>query len=272
MKAIILAAGFGTRLYPLTKNIPKALLQLGGKTILDHLVEKLELMKAISEVIVVTNGRFYLDFHEWRKRSSYKKPIHLLGDGVFDPEKRFGAVRDLHLALRSGFCGGDDFVVFCGDNYFDFPIGYFLLPCLGHKQNVFVGTYDVKEKAVASGCGVVLTDSHNRIVGFEEKPADPKSTRVSIGVYCFPAAYRLRVYEYLEIEKLNPDRIGDFIAWLSEKEPLYAVDFDGTWFDIGTLDSYELAQRFIAMGNGQAFTEKAGIKTLDREGLNDVHE
>ena len=243
MKAIILAAGFGTRLYPITENTPKALLKLGKKTILDYLVEKLEVVSAVDEIIVVTSGKFYLDFHKWCKNSCYQKPIHIIENCAFVPEKRLGAVRDLDLALRSGYCGSDDFLVFCGDNYFDFPLSHFLLPCLGHPENAFVGTYDVGDPSVASLCGVVLTDDHNLITDFEEKPASPKSTDVCIGVYYFPSKYRMRIYEYLELEKLNPDRIGDFVGWLSKKDSLYAVDFDGAWFDIGSKESLDLARR-----------------------------
>lgn len=212
MKAIILAAGFGTRLYPLTEDTPKTLLKLGSKTILDHLVTKLDPLSGVGEIIVATSGRFYLDFHRWRKTSPYKKPIHIVENHAYVPEKRLGAVKDLDLALRSGQTRTDDFLLFLGDNYFDFPLSHFLLPALGHRSEVFVGVYDVKDESRASECGVVLTDHHNLITDFEEKPAHPKSTRVAIGVYYFPAAYRLRVYEYLEIEKLNPDRIGDFLA------------------------------------------------------------
>ena len=223
MKAIILAAGFGTRLYPLTRNIPKALLKLGDKTILDCLVEKLEKSSSVDETIVITNDRFYEDFIKWQKDSRYKKPIHVLSDRVPTPERSLGAVRDLYLALRSGFCGSDDFLVFCGDNFFDFPLSHFLLPILGHRRSAFVGVYDVKNKAIASEYGVVITDSHNVITSFEEKPANPKSTKVSVGVYYLPGAYRLKVYEYLEIYELNPDKICDFIAWLSKKLPLHAI-------------------------------------------------
>lgn len=242
MKAIILVAGFGTRLYPLTQNTPKALLKLGNKSILDFLVEKLEISKAVTEIILVTNGRFFKEFILWHRDSSYRKRIHILTNFVDAPERRFGAVRDLQLALRSGLCGSDDFLVFCGDNYFDFPLSHFIHPILSYRHLPLVGVYDVKEKSIASECGVVLIDSHNLITNFEEKPKEPKSTKVSIGIYYLPRAYRLKIYEYLEIEKLNPDRIGDFFAWLSKKESLYAVDFDGAWFDIGNKCSYEAAK------------------------------
>ena len=245
MKAIILAAGFGTRLYPMTENTPKALLQLGNKTILDSLVEKLEIVRGVDEIIIVTNGRFYFDFYKWRKRSNYQKSIHIVENKAFVPEKKLGAVRDLELGLRSGYCGSDDFLVFCGDNYFDFPLSHFLLPCLSHPEHAFVGVYDVADPLVASVCGVVKRDEHNLITQFEEKPEAPKSTLVSIGVYYFPNEYRLSLYEYLQIEKLNPDRIGDFIGWLSKKESLYSVEFDGVWFDIGSKESLETARRHL---------------------------
>ncbi|HRK61733.1 MAG TPA: nucleotidyltransferase family protein [Candidatus Omnitrophota bacterium] len=245
MKAIILAAGFGTRLYPLTENTPKALLKVGNKSILDYLIEKLDAISIIDEIIIVSNSRFYIDFSVWLNEAKYKKQIHLIENGVFEPRKSLGAIGDLNFALRSGFCGSDDFMVFCGDNLFDFPLSHFLLPCLGHRDDVFVGIYDVKDPDLASECGVVTTDSHNVITSFIEKPRRPKSTKVAIGVYYFPGPYRLRVYEYLFIDELNPDRIGDFIAWLTKKQPLNAVDFDGVWFDIGTIQSYELAQKIF---------------------------
>jgi glucose-1-phosphate thymidylyltransferase len=243
MKAIILAAGFGTRLYPLTKSIPKALLELGDKTILDHLVSKLDRFPVIDRITIVSNGRFYVDFLEWRKNSNYETPIRIVQNEVFDPDKRLGAVRDMQLAMKAFRGTPENFLVICGDNYFEFPLGYFLLPCLGHTSTAFAGLYDVKDPSIAAQYGVVQTDCHGRIIRFEEKPREPVSTRVSVGVYFVPAPVRLRLYEYLEIEKRNPDRIGDFMAWLIHKEPVFAVDFHGAWHDVGTIESYEATRR-----------------------------
>ncbi|MFH0985068.1 MAG: nucleotidyltransferase family protein [Candidatus Omnitrophota bacterium] len=245
MKAIILAAGFGTRLYPLTVDLPKALLKIGKKTILDHLMLKLEMLSVIDEVILVSNGRFYRQFLDWQKTAVYVKPIHILSNRVCEHEKSRGAVRDLFLALRSGYCGSADFLVFCGDNYFDFPLGFMLLPALGHRESAFVGVYDVKDKSLAREYGVVEMDEHHKITKFEEKPANPGSTQVSTGAYFLPRSYRLRVYEYLEIEKRDPDKIGDFIAWLVGKESLYGVDFGVAWFDIGSKASYDAARKYV---------------------------
>ncbi len=245
MKAIILAAGFGTRLYPLTRNVPKALLKLGDKTLLDHLVGKLDRFPILDEIIIVSNKRFYPDFKNWNKDSAYQKRVRVIHNGVLDPEQRLGAVRDLELSLRSSGGTPESFLVFCGDNYFDFPIGYFLLPCLGHSRCTFIGLYDIGKKALASQYGVVEMDETGKITRFDEKPADPASTKVSVGVYHVSPGARLRLHEYLDIEKQNPDRIGDFFAWLTDREPVFGVVFEGAWFDIGSKESYDEASKHV---------------------------
>lgn len=253
MNAIILAAGFGTRLYPLTKFTPKALLKIGDKTILDNLIEKLEASPLIKEVILVSNGRFALDFMEWAKKRKpiNRKPIRIIENNVYEPEKRLGAVQDLNLGIQSEWHDVDGSIVLCGDNYFDFPLTHFInLYCAGHRDHAFLGLYDVKDPAAASQYGVVEVDEHNQIIDFQEKPSAPQSTRVSMGVYYLPSKFKLRLFEYLELEKLNPDKIGDFFAWLSKKETLHGIDFDGAWFDIGTLESYEEARRHFNVKTG----------------------
>lgn len=246
MNAIILAGGFGTRLYPLTKFKPKALLEIGDKTILDHLIEKLEASPVIKKIILVSNGRFALDFMEWAKKRAAiaRKPLRVVENQVYESDKRLGAVQDLRLGIQAEHDYPDGYVVLCGDNYFDYPLTHFIdLYCAGHRDHAFVGLYDVKDKVIASQYGVVEVDHATRITDFQEKPANPKSTRVSIGVYYIPNKFQLRLHEYLHIENLNPDKIGDFFAWLNTKEALHGVDFDGAWFDIGTIESYEEARR-----------------------------
>ena len=244
MKAIILAAGFGTRLYPLTENRPKALLPLGNKTMLDYLIEPLERFPMVKEITIVTNSRFYLDFYRWRKSAKVTKPIFIADDGITLPERRCGAIRDLQIAMEFRPQEDEDYLILCSDNFFDFPLSHFLLPVLSHPHSGFVGLYDVKDKLEATKYGVVQIDHDHRIVDFEEKPANPKSTLVSVGAYYLPRSFKNLLDEYLAKRK-PVDKIGDFVGHLSRKEHLYGVEFEGAWFDIGSIESYEKARKHL---------------------------
>jgi len=219
-------------------------LPLGTKTLLDYLIEPLERFPMVKEVTIVTNSRFYLDFYTWRKRSKHRKPIYIEENGVYVPEKRHGAIQDLELAIKSHEKEDEDYLIFCSDNFFDFPLSHFLLPVLSHPHSGFVGLYDVKDKWEATKYGVVQINHDHRIVDFEEKPSDPKSTLASVGVYYLPGVLKARLREYLAQGK-PADKIGDFISTLSRSEDLYGVEFEGTWFDIGSIESYEKARRYF---------------------------
>ncbi len=247
MKAIVLAAGFGTRLYPLTKDNPKALIEVGGKTLLDHLIDKLDSLDMIREIIIVTNRRFYGRLNQWTSQRTFKKSIVLRPNNISDPEERNGSVRDLFLGLQDKTNHADDFLVFCSDNYFDYPLSHFLLPCLAHPRSPFVAVYDLKDKSLASNYGVAQIDEHGKIMDFKEKPSKPDSSLISLGIYYLPREFKLRVFEYLRIDQLNPDRIGDFIGWLTQKETVYGHEFDGRWFDIGDKESLEEARRVLSV-------------------------
>lgn len=244
IRAVILAAGFGTRLYPVTKDRPKALLPLGNKTLLDYLVEPLQKLPMVREITLMTNARFYLNFYKWRKASGYTKPLFIEDNGILIPGRRSGAIRDLELAIDSRKRDAEDYLVFCSDNYFVFPLSHFLLPVLSHPHSGFLGVYDVKDIEEAKKYGVVQIDHEHRITGFEEKPAHPQSTLVSVGAYYLPGAFKERLDEYLS-QGLPPDKIGDFVSYLTSQETLYGVEFEGAWFDIGSVESYEKARNYF---------------------------
>ncbi len=251
MKVIILAAGFGTRLYPLTQDTPKALLEIGGKSLLSHLDDQLSRLENVSEVIIATNALFYLDFFKWRKTAKTRNRVKIVDDGNCVPEKRLGAVKNLALALREVVESDESYLVLCADNYFDYPLNHFLLSCLSHPDNCFIGLYDVQDWNKAKLYGVVSLDDHGRVTDFQEKPSQPQSTLASLGVYYFPKDIKQSVSEYLDIQKRNPDRIGDFIGWLSQREEMYGVQFDGAWFDIGDVHSLREASQYLTLRSMQ---------------------
>jgi glucose-1-phosphate thymidylyltransferase len=238
MKAIILAAGFGTRLYPITRNTPKALLLLKGKLLIDRLMDNLAKTKPDS-VTLITNNRFYEQFVYWKSCTQYPFPIRILNDGTDSPEERKGAVLDLYYAVCDKSSRASDTLVLSSDNYFDYPLKLFLLQALSHLPDPVIGVYDVKDKEKAKRYGVLEIDSNHCVKNFTEKPEVPTSTLVSVGIYLFPKHVYLLLYEYLRMQKRNPDRIGDFVGWLTKRKSMLALPIDGRWVDIGDLEEYD---------------------------------
>ncbi len=232
MKAIILAAGYATRLYPLTKNIPKALLPLQDKTILDRIMEKLEGLR-LKRVYLVTNHKFYAQFSAWAKG----KEIAIFDDRTNSEENRRGAVGDILFAMKEANIR-DDLLVVNGDNLFEFDLKHFL-----HffKERPKIACLDIKDKEKAKQYGVVAVEDQ-KIVRFEEKPQHPFSTLISTGVYFFPKKNLHLVKAYVE-QGGKTDRTGDFIEWLVKQTTVYAYPAKGKWFDIGTKEILEEARK-----------------------------
>ncbi|MDD4680725.1 MAG: nucleotidyltransferase family protein [Clostridia bacterium] len=238
MKAIILAAGYATRLYPLTKNVPKALLNVGSKAILDHIMENVLQIPAVDGVYIVTNEKFHQHFLDWKEDSSYTIPITIYNDGTTNNENRLGALGDLKFALDKGKIS-EDIIVLAGDNLMDFSLIDF------HNFYMKVNNCCVCVKEVEaheiSKMGIVLLDEVNRIIDFEEKPKNPKSNLGAFAVYIYKKETLPLLDEYL-LAGNNPDAPGNFPAWLCHKVPVYAYLFDGNCYDIGTHDAYAEVQ------------------------------
>lgn len=242
MKALILAAGYGVRLYPLTKKWPKPLLNIRNKPIIKYIIDTIKKIGEIDKIYVVTNKKFFSKFKKWNDKFHYKVPIEIINDGTTKNENRLGAIGDIKYVVdKKGI--DDDLLIIGGDNLFQFN----LRPCinLANKFNSFViGIYDIKKKEQATRFGVVTIDKKSfRIKSFEEKPARPKSTYIATCAYVFPKDKLYLVTKYIN-ERNNLDAPGHYISWLvKNKFDIYACLFKGKWFDIGQKETLRMARK-----------------------------
>mgnify|MGYP000338767606 CR=1 FL=1 len=242
MKAVILAAGYATRLYPLTQNMPKALLKVGSKAILDHILENLMQIQDVDAAYIVSNEKFYKNFLEWKEQSNYSLPITIYNDGTTNEDNRLGALGDLKFALdKAGI--SDDIIVMAADNLMDFSLLSFYSFYRSVDNNCICVT-EVKPSE-ASKMGIVQMDEDNRIFDFEEKPKVPKSNLGAFAVYIYKKETLKLLDEYLKAGN-NPDAPGNFPAWLCKREPVYGYKFSGRCYDIGTPEAYEEVQKLYA--------------------------
>jgi glucose-1-phosphate thymidylyltransferase len=233
MKAVVLAGGYATRLWPITKHRPKMFLPVGDSTVIDQIFAELEADDRVDEVYVSTNERFADDFREHLADSEFDKPRLTVEDTTEEDEK-FGVVGALaQLFDRENIT--DDTLVIAGDNLISFGVSDFI-DFFDAKRASTLAAYDVGSRERAKSYGLVELDGE-QVVDFQEKPDDPKSTLVSIACYAFTAETIPRLDEYLESGN-NPDEPGWFVQWLQQRDSVYAYTFDEAWFDIGTPESY----------------------------------
>ncbi|WP_254767228.1 sugar phosphate nucleotidyltransferase [Salinilacihabitans rarus] len=233
MKAVVLAGGYATRLWPITKHRPKMFLPIGNSTVVDRIFAELEADERIDEVFVSTNERFAPEFEAHLAENAFEKPTLSVEETTAEDEK-FGVVGALaQLVEREGV--DDDLLVIAGDNLMSFAVSDFL-DYFEATGTPTLAAYDVGSREKAKSYGLVELDG-NRVVDFQEKPDDPKSTLVSIACYAFPSEHLSLLPTYLE-DGNNPDEPGWFVQWLQDREPTHAYTFEGAWFDIGTPESY----------------------------------
>lgn len=243
MKVVLLCAGYGTRLYPLTKNQPKPLLPLAGKPILEHLLERLEGVRQVEEAFVITNDRFAPHFQEWVRTKHYRFKVQIVNDGTQTNETRLGAIGDLNFAVKKHGIR-DDLSVLAGDNLFFCDLNPFFDFAESRRPHPSLAIIDVEDRALAKQYGIVQTNAKGCITQFLEKPANPPSTLASTGIYWFPKE-GLNLLDRYVAEGHNADRLGDYISWMVKNNSVYAYPLEGKWFDIGDLNSYREADQLL---------------------------
>ena len=228
----MLAAGYATRLRPLTEEVAKPLLPLAGRPMLDYLYEKIASVEEVDEVHVVTNSRFAADFREWAELSERPVPVTVHDDGTSSNEDRLGAIGDVRFVLERAGLEGEDLLVVAGDNLFEFDLGEFVSFWRSKEDGSALGVHDVGDLELMRHYAMVELTGDDRIALLVEKPEEPTSTLAGIAVYLFRADHAALVHTYLD-DGNSPDQPGRFVVWLYPRVPVYGYRFSGDWLDIG---------------------------------------
>ncbi len=241
MIALVLAGGFATRLYPLTKNFPKPLLDVGGKPIIEHIIEKLDEIKSIEKIIISTNKRFESSFFDWLKNTTVTtKEILVEVENTFEEKEKLGAIKSI-AQIHQRY--PEDFLIVGGDNFFeDKLVG--LVSVFESKKAPIVGIYKNAGHFDSSQFGTVKMDKQGMVSDFVEKSVEPASNLVATCIYAMPKNSLTKINSYLNHN--NPDSPGHFIKWLSENETVYGSILQGFWSDIGTIEAYNTIKKQLA--------------------------
>ena len=243
MKLIILAAGYATRLYPLTLNQPKPLLPVAGKPMLEHVLDNIATVRSIDQAYVVTNAKFAGHFEKWA--AGYSRPnlnfgFTIVNDQSTDDSNKLGAIGDMHLVMTTQQID-DDIIVVGGDNLFSNDLADFGAYCEQMRAPV-TAVYDVGDLEEIKKYNSIEIDENNRITYFEEKPKVPKSTLTGIALYYYPKSTIPLIHQYIS-EGNNPDQPGRLVQWLYTRVPFYVWKVPGLWYDIGSIETLEEANK-----------------------------
>lgn len=238
MKCLILAAGYATRLYPLTENFPKPLLTVGEKTILDWLLDDIDTSGEIDEYVVISNHKFAEQFTAWSKTKKYK--ITVVDDGTSSNETRLGAVCDIKFAIDK-LKIDDDMLVIAGDNVLDFSLTHFIAYCKSKKTSCVMRYYEPSEQKLLK-CGVLSVDNDDLVTDMTEKSPTPATHWCCPPFYYYTQADAKRISDGIA-SGCGTDAPGSYIAWLCKQTEVHAMEMPGSRYDIGNLESYEAVKK-----------------------------
>jgi len=245
MKAIILAGGYAVRLLPLTKHIPKPLLPVAGKPVIDYIIDQLNQIPGIDKIVVSTNRYYENNFRYWLQGlSNQAVEIKVVCECTQNEKEKLGAVAALQYVMQSEALENEDLLVVAGDNIFEFSLLDFV-NCYKKYHKTLLALCDFCDRDIDDlrrfGLGII--DEHQKLIGFQEKPRVPRSSLVATGCYLYPPDIQSFLLAYLR-DKNNPDAPGYFIEWLYQRVDVYAYISKQTWYDIGSLESYDSVNEY----------------------------
>ncbi len=246
MQAIILAGGYGTRLYPLTLNAPKPMVPVGGKPIVDYIIDKIDTLWICQQIFIVTNAKFTHVFEAW-KREKNRDDIIIVNDGTTAPENRLWSLWDIQYVIEN-YIIHDDVLIIGGDNFFEDSLSGAIEKF--QKEWNTIGLYDTGSLEAAKQFNNLVLDNTNKIIQFVEKPEHPTSTLSATLIYCFKNETLKHVKSVIESGKA--DRAWDLIAFLCSVEDVYGYNLQWKWFDIGSMRQLEEAEEWLQNKNNIA--------------------
>lgn len=246
MNVLILAAGYATRLYPLTEKKAKPLLDVAGKPMIEWVLDNLAPIPDLGTIYIVTNDKFAGDFQKWADEYAKSQPklkFKIVNDGSRSDSDKLGAIGDIRLVIAREELTNDSLIVVAGDNLFSEPLADFA--ARAQETEAMIATYDVGDLEVMKKYSAIKTDADGVITHFEEKPAKPETTLTGIALYYF-AALTLELFTTYIAAGNNPDQPGRFIQWLYTRRPVKTYQVKGTWYDIGSKETLQEANTIFA--------------------------
>ena len=246
MNVLILAAGYATRLYPLTLNKAKPLLVVGGKPIVEWLADSLVGIPDLEMIYVVTNDKFAADFQAWSQQYQKLHPelkFKIVNDGSTSDDDKLGAIGDINFVITRENLSGSSLLIAAGDNLFTDSLADFVAYARGSE--VTVAVYDVGDREAIKKYGNIAVDAKGIIIRFEEKPQNPQGTLAAIALYYYSPAVLSLLSTYLAAGN-DADQPGRFVQWLYTRKPVNTFQIRGKWLDIGSKETLENADAMLA--------------------------